>query len=254
MNKNMKYVLAAATAAISFAAHAGNATLQGSDLSNKTVEGILVGARCPEANAEIQIKSSLGSVWLECQTNDTICNDVCFSGKSAKAVVQSYAGKTLTATIGKSAGSDGSYAHFLKSVVIATGTPASNSPAASPAVPATAAATAHKIKLCNVTEDFRNIPGPVYAQVLDGCTSKTRVMYQTIYGEFQKGTSLSNVKAILAKSTVHNGDREASEGMDALKSRAATAIYNGNPGSVEDAQKLGTCGCMAHYNQPKYWQ
>lgn len=89
-----------------------------SDLSGKTISGSVVGGRCPEASAEIQIKSQSSTLWASCMAESPICNDVCEMPKGK--FTKKYQGKTVTVNLGKSMKFPGgnSYIHSAETIII----------------------------------------------------------------------------------------------------------------------------------------
>lgn len=111
------------------------------------------------------------------------------------------------------------------------------------------------IKLCDMSPtNFNKIPDFMYLQVNDACTKKMSGIYQTIYSERTKGTSLSKVKEILLASTGNDGDQQIYENAVNLKYRVSAAIYKEQSSTAEQAQKLGACVCMNNYNKTETWR
>lgn len=111
----MKHILTALLLLASVSTFAGG-NPDKTDMSGQKLEGKLVGSRCPEANAEIQIKTTTQKLWLQCQTNATICSEAC--SNNTKVMQKRYSGKTLNITLGKSQQwpPANNYVHFIESV------------------------------------------------------------------------------------------------------------------------------------------
>ena len=88
------------------------------DMSGQKLQGKLVNARCLEANAEMLVKTSTQQLWLQCQSDASICNEICFNDK--KDILKRYTGKTLNITLGKSEKwpPKYNYSHFVDKIVI----------------------------------------------------------------------------------------------------------------------------------------
>lgn len=88
------------------------------NMTGQKLEGKLVSSRCPEANAEIQIKTSSQKLWLQCQSNAPICSEAC--SNNTKVMLKRYSGKTLNITLGQSQQwpPKNNYVHFVETVEV----------------------------------------------------------------------------------------------------------------------------------------
>ncbi len=111
----MKQIITALMLLASVSAFAGS-NPDKTDLSGQKLEGKLVNTRCPEANAELQIKTSTQKLWLQCQSNAPICYEAC--SNNTKVMLKRYSGKTLNITLGQSQQwpPKNNYLHFIETV------------------------------------------------------------------------------------------------------------------------------------------
>lgn len=89
------------------------------NMAGRVLEGTLIGARCPEANSELQIVEKSGNkTWLSCRINDPICEVSCSSSSKAKKLLKQNAGKLFKISIAESQEFPHGYVHFIKKIVI----------------------------------------------------------------------------------------------------------------------------------------